>query len=300
MVHVGVVVVTLNALPYLIPCLESVQRYDTVVVDHGSTDGTPELVAERFPNVKLVRQENRGLAFGWNRGMDELGSRRYFLFLNADAWMVDGAVDKLVAFANAHPDVAVVGPKLLSQDGTIQRSVRGFPTTWRLATQYLLLRRLGPRSRIFNAAAGAGFDYNDVFEAEWLIGAAMLVRNDAISEIGELDESFFLFSEEVDWCYRFKRAGWKVVYLPDAEAIHVGEASHGGLMVREFVRSNLRYMAKHHGRGTAERARRVMLAGVTMRALLHRGLKRRANREAAHWLASGSAEELLARPRESE
>jgi N-acetylglucosaminyl-diphospho-decaprenol L-rhamnosyltransferase len=280
--------------------LESVQGYETVVVDHGSTDGTQKVVADRFPRVTLVCQENRGLAAGWNRGMLELGSRRFYLFLNADAWMVGDAVGKLVAFADSHPHAAVVGPRLLNEDGTTQRSVRGFPSTWRLATQYLILHRLAPSSRVFNAAAEARFDYNATAEVDWVIGAAMLVRNAAITQIGQLDERFFLFSEEVDWCYRFKAAGWKIVYFPDAEAIHVGEASHGGLMVREYVRSNLRYIAKHHGQDAAERARRVMLIGVTIRGLLHRGLKRRANREAAHWLASGSAEELLTRPREGE
>ena len=108
-----------------------------------------------------------------------------------------------------------------------------------------------------------------------------------------VDDDFFLFSEEVDWCYRFRHAGWKVLYYPGARVTHVGETSHGGRMVRELARSNLRYMAKHHGERAAERARRVMLAGVALRALLHRGEKRVANREAARWLHSGSAVELL-------
>src|SRR3712207_6392935 len=107
---VSVIVVTYNAEPYIERCLESVRAYETVVVDHGSNDGTVALVRDRFPEARLVEQENRGLAAGWNRGMAE-ASGRYFLILNADAWMAEGAVERLVAFAEGRPKAAVVGPK---------------------------------------------------------------------------------------------------------------------------------------------------------------------------------------------
>ena len=291
---VGVVVVTFNGLPYIERCLDSVRGYDTIVVDHGSTDGTPEFVRERFPEVTLLHGENRGLAAGWNRGITALSSPRYLLILNADAWVMEDAVQHLIAFADTRPDAAVVGPQLLNPDGTLQRSVRGFPTVWRLATEYLVLRRLTFGFRPFSAAAGGGVDHTTTQEVDWVVGAALLVRSEAVREVGLVDDDFFLFSEEVDWCYRFRRAGWKVLYYPGARVTHVGESSHGGRMVRELARSNLRYMAKHHGERAAERARKVMLAGVALRALLHRGEKRVANREATRWLRSGSASELLA------
>jgi N-acetylglucosaminyl-diphospho-decaprenol L-rhamnosyltransferase len=292
--EVGIVVVTFNGLPYIERCLASVRGYDTVVVDHGSTDGTPEFVRARFPEVTLLHGENRGLAAGWNRGIAALSSPRYLLILNADAWVVGDAVRQLVAFADTRPDAAIVGPQLCNPDGTLQRSVRGFPTVWRLATEYLVLRRLTFGFRPFSAAAGGGVDHAATQEVDWVVGAALLVRSEAVREVGLVDDDFFLFSEEVDWCYRFRRAGWKVLYYPGARVTHVGETSHGGRMVRELARSNLRYMAKHHGERAAERARKVMLAGVALRALLHRGEKRVANREAARWLHSGSAAELLA------
>src|SRR6266513_3113299 len=113
---VSVVVVTLDALPYLERCLESVRGYETIVVDHGSTDGTLELVRERFPEARLIEQENRGLGGGSNTGM-RVASGDYFLLLNSDAWAVGDAVERLVAFAEAHPEAAVVGPKLLNPDG---------------------------------------------------------------------------------------------------------------------------------------------------------------------------------------
>jgi N-acetylglucosaminyl-diphospho-decaprenol L-rhamnosyltransferase len=293
---VGAVVVTFNALPYIERCLNSVCGYETVVVDHGSRDGTPELVRERFPDVMLLHNENRGLAAGWTRGIEALDSRRYLLILNADAWVMGDAVDELVTFADAHPDAAIIGPQLRNPDGSLQRSVRGFTTVWRLATEYLLLRRLTFGFRPFAAAAGGGVNHSKTYEADWVVGAALLVRTEAVREVGLPDEGFFLFGEEKDWCYRFNRAGWKVIYYPGARVTHVGGASHGGRMVRELARSNLRYMAKHHGERSAERARKVMLAGTALRALLYRGEKRRANLEAAQWLRSGSVAELLSSP----
>jgi N-acetylglucosaminyl-diphospho-decaprenol L-rhamnosyltransferase len=293
--EVGVVVVTLNALPHLVRCLASVREYDTVVVDHGSTDGTQECVVKRFPNVTLIRQDNLGLAAGWNRGMQELGSPRYFFVLNADAWALSGAVSSLITFANEHPDAAIVGPQLLNPDGSLQRSIRGFPTTWRLATQYWSLRRLAPNLRLAAAASGAGMDYSKTCQVEWIMGAAMLVRHGAVQEVGTLDEDFFLFSEEVDWCYRFVQAGWKIFYHPDAKVMHVGEASHGGRWTRELARSNLRYMMKHHGPGSAQRARWIMAIGLAAQAPIRRGWKRRAYWETARWLTSGSLVDLLKR-----
>jgi N-acetylglucosaminyl-diphospho-decaprenol L-rhamnosyltransferase len=295
MVDVSVVVVAYNALPYLQPCLESVRGYETVVVDHGSTDGTLELVREGFPEVTLVEQENRGLAAGWNTGMRHAGGR-YFLILNADAWLIGDAVERLCAFADEQPEAAVVGPRLRNPDGSLQRSVRGFPTLWRLATEYFFLRKLAPRSRALNAFYAGGFDHDGVREAEFLMGACLLVRRAAVEQVGGLDEDFFLFSEETDWCYRFRAAGWKVLFYPGAEAVHVGGASHGGRLFREQVRGHLRFFAKHRGPRAAERARHLLRLALRLRSLLYRGERGRMYGDAARWLGSGSAGFLL-RPR---
>ena len=289
---VSVVVVTLNALPYLERCLESVRGYETVVVDHGSTDGTLELVRDRFPEVRLVEQENRGLSAGWNRGMRE-ASGRWFLILNADAWVVGDAVERLVEFADAHPHAAVVGPRLVNPDGTLQRSVRGFPTVWRLVTEYFFLRKLAPRTRALNAFYAARFDHASVREADFLMGACMLVRRDAVDAVGPLDEDFFLFSEETDWHFRFRAAGWQVLFFPGAEVVHVGGAGHGGRMFVEQVSGHLRFLAKHRGAAEAERARRLLLVSLRVRAAAFRGERGRMYGEAARWLASGDVPTLL-------
>ncbi len=290
--QVSVVVVTLDALPWLERCLESVRGYPTIVVDHGSTDGTVELVRTRFPQATLLERENRGLAAGWNAGLAASDSR-YALVLNADAWVLGDAVEHLVAFAGEHPRAAYVGPRLLSLDGSLQRSVRGFPTLWRLATEYLFLRKLAPRSRALNAFYAAGFAHDTPCEAEFLMGACMLVRREAVDEVGPLDESFFLFSEETDWCYRFRQAGWQVLFFPGAEVVHVGGASHAGRLFREQVRGHLRFLAKHRGAAEAERARLLLRAALVLRGGVFPGARGATYRDAARWLGSARAAELL-------
>src|SRR5580765_3287615 len=253
---VDVVVLTWNALPWLERCLESVRGHRTIVVDHGSTDGTLELVRERFPEVRLVERENRGMGAGNNAGM-ELGEGRYVFLLNPDAWVVGDGLARLEAFADAHPRAAVVGPRLRNPDGTLQRSVRAFPTVWRLATEYLFVRKLAPRSTLLNPLYVGGFDHESARVVDWVSGAALLVRREAADAVGLFDESYFMFSEEADWMYRFGLAGWKVWFYPGAEVVHVGGASHGGRMYVENLRGQLRYFDKHHGPKEAERLRRL-------------------------------------------
>jgi GT2 family glycosyltransferase len=290
------VVVTYDALPWLERSLESVRGYETIVVDNGSTDGTPAFVGERFPEARLIEQGNVGMGGGNNAGM-RVASGRYFLLLNSDAWVIGDAVERLVEFAESHPDAAIVGPRLRNPDGTLQRSVRGFPTLWRLATEYLFLRKLAPRSRALNAFYGGGFAHDDAREVEWLYGPCLLVRRDAVDAVGLFDEDFFMFSEETDWCYRFRAAGWKVYFFPGAEVTHVGGASHGGTLYRENLRGHLRFFAKHHGLRKAERARRLLLWALRFRGLLFRGARGREYRESARWLASARVPALLERER---
>ena len=290
MPELAAVVVTYNALPYLGRCLESVERYETVVVDHGSTDGTLDLVRGRFPRARLVEQENRGLAAGWNRGIGET-STPFVLILNADAWAVDDAGERLVAFAQQHERAGFVAPRLLNPDGTLQPSVRAFPTPWRIATEYLFLRKLAPRSRLLNAFYGAGFRHDEVREIDFAKAAAFLLRRAAFEQVGPFDEDFFLFSEETDWCYRLREGGWQSFFCPDAEVVHVGGASwraESVTLFREQVRGHLRFLAKHRGQKAADRARRVLLAGLRLRSLVFRGERGDVYRSTADWLRTTS------------
>ena len=293
--RVSVVVVTYNALPWIARCLESVRGHETIVVDHGSTDGTLELVRERFPDARLIQQENKGLGGGSNAGM-RVASGDYFLLLNSDAWALGDAVDRLTAFADEHPRAAVAGPKLLNPDGSLQRSVRGFPTLWRLATEYFFLRKLAPRTRALNAFYGARFKHDRVREADFLMGACLLVRREAADTVDLFDEDFFMFSEETDWCYRFRQAGWSVLFTPDAEFTHVGGATTArdwGPMYREQLRGHLRFLAEHRGQTEAERARRLLLVAMLLRSVVFTGDRRKTSFAAARWLSGSSARELL-------
>jgi N-acetylglucosaminyl-diphospho-decaprenol L-rhamnosyltransferase len=286
---VTVVVVTWNALPWIERCLVSVRDRDVIVVDNGSTDGTVDLVRAQFPHVRVIEQENRGMGGGNNTGM-RAADGRYFFLLNSDAWVVGDGLDRLVAFADAHPEAAVVGPRLRNVDGSLQRSVRGEPTLWRLATEYLFIRKLAPRSRRLNPLYAGGFDHEEVVEADWLFGPALLVRREAVDAVGLFDEDFFMFSEEVDWMTRFRRAGWKVLFFPGAEVVHVGGASHGGTLYVENLRGHLRWFAKHRGPREAERVRRLLLLSLRLRATL---LRRDEYREGVRFLESGDARTLL-------
>ncbi len=295
MPSVSVVVVTFNALPWVEQALESVRGNETIVVDHGSTDGTLELVRERFPETRVIEQENKGLGGGSNAGM-RVASGDWFLLLNSDAWATEGALERLVVFGEEHAEAAVVGPKLRYPDGRLQRSVRGFPTLWRLATEYLFLRKLAPRSRLFNAFYGDGFKHDRPYEAEFLMGSVLLVRREAADTVGLFDEDFFMFSEETDWCYRFRQAGWKVLFTPDAEFVHVGGATtkqSWGPMFREQVRGHIRFLDKHRGRREAERARRLLLVSLRLRGRLFPGQRGRTYADTARWLAGSPVEELL-------
>jgi len=295
MVDAAVVVTTHNALPWIEPCLASVAGTEAVVVDNDSSDDTVAFVRGHFPEVRLLEQANRGLAAGWKKGLEEIPPSRWVLILNADAWLTEGALTRMVEIGDAHRDVAVVAPKLLNPDGTLQRSVRGFPTRWRLATEYFYLRKLGPQTEALNAFYGAGFDHASEREVECVMGACMLVRSTAIDEVGPPDTGFFLFSEEVDWCYRFAQAGWKTLFTPEATCTHVGGASHGGRLYRDNLRGHLRFFLKHHGADEAEEVRTMLHRALRFRGRVVRGQKGAMYRDAARWIGSGNVRTLIER-----
>jgi N-acetylglucosaminyl-diphospho-decaprenol L-rhamnosyltransferase len=300
-VVVSVIVASHNAREYIERCVGALSetRHEVIVIDSASSDGTADFVRERFPDVRLVPlTENRGYGAALNEGM-RLSGARYFLLMNGDAWPKPGAIEELLDFAESEQRAGVIGPRLLNLDGTLQPSVRGFPTLWRLATEYLFLRWFAPRSRALNAFYSAGFDHRSVRDAEFLVGAVLLVRRDVVDEIGVFDTRFFMFNEEVDFCYRVREAGWRVVFYPGAQFVHVGGAStrlDWSRMYREQLRSHLRFLAKHRGYRQAEHARRLLLVAMRLRALLFRGDRRRVSREAARWLARTDVPTLLDAP----
>jgi N-acetylglucosaminyl-diphospho-decaprenol L-rhamnosyltransferase len=301
---VSLIVVSHNTRGHLEHCLSELGRnHEVIVVDTGSTDSSTTLVRDRFPHARLLElPDNPGYGGALNSGI-ALASGRHLLLLNADTWPLADAVERLVEFAEREPSAGVVGPRLLDPTGTLQPSVRGFPTLWRLMTEYLFLRWLAPRSRALNAFYEGGFDHGRQREAEFVVGAVMLVRRQMLNEIGGFDTNFFMFNEEVDLCYRAKSAGWNVIFWPGAEFVHVGGASTAAVwprMYREQLRSHLLFMSKHRGPREAERTRKMLAVAMQIRALVFGALGQRERRtlslDAAGWLRSGDATLLLEPP----
>jgi N-acetylglucosaminyl-diphospho-decaprenol L-rhamnosyltransferase len=302
--EVSVIVISHNTRALLERCLTELGAgHELIVVDTGSTDGSPEVVRASFPEARLVALGgNPGYGAAANEGF-AIASAPLLLVLNADAWPLGDAVERLAEFAAAEPRAGIVGPRLLNPDGTLQPSVRGFPTLWRLATEYLFLRWLAPRSRALNAFYGSRFDHGSQRDAEFLVGAVLLIRREVVSEIGPFDTSFFMFNEEVDFCYRARAAGWRVVFWPGAEFVHVGGASTGQTwpeMYREQLRSHVRFLAKHRGVREADRARRLLATAMRVRAavfaIVRRPDRRALSLDAAAWLGSRNTTALLQLP----
>ena len=247
-VDVSVVVVTYNALPWIESCLASIEGYDTVVVDHGSTDGTVDEVRTRFPDVRIVTQENLGLGAGWNRGIRET-SGSYVLILNADAWALDDAVDRLAAFADAHPRCGVAGPQMLDPDGTWQPSRRRFPTVMGTLVRRTPLRRAFPPLERQRDHYLLDERPAEPVETDWMLGGFLLLRRTMLDEIGGYDSGFRMYGEDIDLCYRAARAGWARWYVPGAVVRHRWDRlTDRRMLTRRTLwhwRGMLRFVRKH-------------------------------------------------------
>jgi len=299
MQRLSIVIVTRNSSRYLERCLETVvdRGDEIVVVDNASDDDSLELVRRRFPAVRVVELDhNLGYGPANNVGFEATASK-HILVLNPDAWPVGSAIERLLEAAEEFPRAGLVGARLVRPDGAPEASARGFPTVWRLSTEYFFLRWLAPWTKSLNAFYGAGVDSRTPGEVEWVVGAAMLVRREAVEEVGGFDQSFFMYDEEVDLAYRLRERGWKVVYQPLATFVHVGGGStnhHRLELYREQLRSHLRFLDKHRGRASAERGRTVIRRAMRLRGLVLRGERRRVSRDAARWLAEHDVGALLA------
>ena len=221
MIDLSIIIVNWNTREYLLRCLKSVfgsensPSWEVIVVDNGSQDGSGTEVKQFFPKIHLIANEqNLGFAKATNQGLTH-ASGRYLLLLNPDTEVKQGAIDRFVHFIENHPDAGIAGGQLLNQDGSKQNSIANFPS---LATELLnktLLRRFFPEK-----FPGKERVYLKPIEVDSVIGACMVVRREAMEKVGVLDEDYFLFFEETDWCYRMKKAGWKVFHVPQAEVVH--------------------------------------------------------------------------------
>jgi len=254
---VSVVIVSWNAREYLLRCLASLTKHasryplEVIVVDNCSSDGSVEAVRNQYPQVKLVRNStNLGFARANNLGI-RMSSSRYVCLMNSDAEALPDCITSLVDFCEAHPDVGMVGPRIRGGDGKLQRSCRGFPSVWNMFCRALALDRLFPKCSWFTGYLLWHWPQESLAPVDILTGCFWLARRSALDVVGLLDESFFIYGEDMDWCKRFWDCGWKLMFVPSAEAIHYGGASSSNAPVRFYVerhKADLQYWRKHKSR----------------------------------------------------
>lgn len=255
--EVSVIIVSWNVQELLRACLESLfaqelnksSLFEVIVVDSGSKDDSVKMIHKDFPEVNLVaRTDNVGFPKGNNIGIN-LAKGDYLLLLNPDAEIIGNAVNSMAKFLKDHPDVGIVGPRLINPDGTNQSSRRRFPSLITAIFESTWSEAWAPDSILSHYYMTDAPD-NEQADVDWLVGACLMTRREAIDDVGLLDEEYFMYSEELDWCRRFKDAGWRVVYFPNAQVKHhVGKSSEQAVVQRHinFQRAKLRYFRKYYG-----------------------------------------------------
>ena len=247
-VDISIVLVCWNNKAYLDPCLKSLYEgglkssFDVIVVDNGSTDGSQQMLAEKFPDVMLIQNEgNVGLGKASNQGI-EATNGRYVLLLNNDTLVNGPALDVLVEYLDAHPEAGAAAGKLLNPDGSFQSGFAPFST---LLEEFLIVTHIG---EILWTGYPSHGDSNEIKETGWMSSACLLVRRAALDQIGLLDESYFIYGDEADLQYRLNKSGWKVVFLPNSSIIHFGGRSMDRWKRRKMVyRGKMMFYKKNYG-----------------------------------------------------
>jgi GT2 family glycosyltransferase len=251
---VSIVIVNWNTKELLRNCLKSVEEqtggigYEIILVDNNSTDGSAEMVKREFENVILLENaENRGFAAANNQAV-KIAKGRYILLLNSDTIVLDNAIEKTIIFADKHPCAAVTGCRVLNPDGTLQNTCFMFPSILNMLLSSTYLYKLFPKNRFFGREQMTWWKRNDVREVDVVTGCFMLVKHEAIEQAGLMDEQFFMYGEETDWCFRFKKNGWKIMFTPDGQIIHFGGQSTSqkkAEMMLQLRGSILLFIKKH-------------------------------------------------------
>jgi GT2 family glycosyltransferase len=263
----SVIVVTHNRSDLALATLDSARAatdaldVQWLVIDSGSTDDTPEAIESRFPDIRVRRCANIGFAAANNRAL-ELARGRYVLLLNPDVEIVSGTFAELLEALDARPSVGVASVIQQGSDGELQHTIRGFPSPRRAFGEALALPWGDSREEQPEEA-----HYREERSADWLVGAFLLARAEAVAQIGGLDERFFLYSEETDWCYRAREAGWDVRHLPQMVITHHCVPSTRPELVAQLSYAKLLFARKHYRREEAAAVRLALTARHLVRVL---------------------------------
>ncbi len=254
---ISVIIVSWNAKRYLLQCLESLydcpleHLKEVIVIDNASSDSSADEVSVKFPQVRLIRNAvNLGFSTANNMGI-RASSGEYVCLINSDIKLLGSCLQRLRTYAEAHPEIGMIGPRILEGDGRVQPSCRGFPKLWNMFCRALALDALLPRWGVFNGYLLRHWRQDEAREVDILSGCFWFVRRQALQKVGLLDEEFFMYGEDMDWCKRFWKSGWKLKFLPTAEAIHYGGKSSTNAPIRFYIekqRADLQYWRKHHGK----------------------------------------------------
>ncbi|HOJ20777.1 MAG TPA: glycosyltransferase family 2 protein [Armatimonadota bacterium] len=274
--NLSIVIVNWNTRSLLRACLRSLEaagdlagiEHEILVIDNASADGSAEMTRQEFPRVTLIANEsNLGYAAATNQGFAAARGES-ILLLNPDTEVPPGALRVLMETLAAHPDAAAVAPRLVDPDGTVQRSVRGFPAPWALLAELSGLARLFPRCRCLGAYRMRYWNHDDERRVDQPMASCLLIRREALEAVGPMDEEFPIFGNDADWCYRAWAAGWSIYFTPRAEIVHHGGASTSQVrraMFRETERGLTHFYRKHY------RGRAGVLGYLLALAAIHAG-----------------------------
>jgi len=254
MVDISVIIVNWNTKTLLLNCVESIYRttqeasIEIIVIDNASTDGSIDALQDKLSCVRtIVNSENLGFAKANNIGIEK-AQGRYVCLVNSDVKALDGVLDKMLAYMDSHSEIGALAPKTFGGDMQMQKNCREFPTLRNIFCQEFFLDVLFPTVFAFRGREMLHFDHEAEMEIEVLSGCFLMVRREVIAQVGPLDEQFFFYSEDVDWCKRIHDAGWKLVHYPCAETIHFGNGSSSSAPIKfrvEMLKANWQYWRKH-------------------------------------------------------
>ena len=272
---VSIVIVNWNTRALLRDCLVSIAAetrapHEIIVIDNASRDGSAQMVADEFPDAVLIaNSDNKGFAGANNQGL-RIASGDHVLLLNPDTIVLDGAIDKMLDWLSRHPDVGCVGCQVLEGPGVIQRTCFADPSALNLAIVELGLMRLADRIPLFGRPWYSDWDRTTEREVDVVSGMFMLVPRAVLDKVGPLDDAFFVYAEEADWCRRIRKAGWRCVFAPVAQIVHLDGGSKSTAQIRsrmyvQMQKSHMIYVRKHGGLPAYLAAKAMFMASALLR-----------------------------------